>query len=329
MNQILSTENHYKQKKSKKNSELIDMRKIIIIFSILIIGFALIIVGAKIYGIIRENKENDKGPVSVLNKPEITIEKAGNICTLTISYDEGLDKILYYWNDEDVREQSMNGFTEPFSVQIIIPEGDYNVLHVKATGVDGSVNEINQEFAVGDVQDPTKPNISWYYNSDTAEIEIVAKSEKGIKNLTYRWEDEEEVIINSTEENQKEIRATIPARRGSNEIYITATDLEGNTQTKHDITQGIYKPKIKVQLINNKTISINIDHDMGFKKVYINVNGQELVYDENYSQYSTEITNLNTSIDVEPGIVNVKISVYTLEETDKEYLFESSVQILQ
>ena len=79
----------------------------------------------------------------------------------------------------------------------------------------------------------------------------------------------------------------------------------------------------------NKTISININHDMGFKKVTINVNGEELVYDENSEQYSTDIKNLATSIDVNPGIVTVKISVYTLEEENKEYTYEASTEILE
>lgn len=328
MNQILSTDSNQKKKKTSRNNQTLDMKRIIIIFSILIIAFALVIVSAKVYGMIKENQKNKDNPIQVLNKPTISIDKTENICTLTVSYDEGLEKISYYWNNEDETiEKNMNGSTIPFITQIIIPEGDYNVLYVKATGIDGSVNEIKQEFAVENIQDPNKPKISWFYNDETRKIDIVVESEKGIKNLTYKWEDEEEVKIESTEENQKQLKVTIDAKRGTNPISITATDLEGNTQIKDDIIQGIYAPEIKVQLVNNKTIVININHDMGFKKAVINVNGQEVVYDENNPQYSKEITNLNTNIDVEPGLVTVKISVYTLEEEDKEYTYEASAQI--
>ena len=329
MNQILSTQNNNKHKKSN-NNQMLDMRKIIIIFSVLIVVFALVIVGAKIYGMIQENNKDKEKPVEILNKPTINIEKAENICTLTISYDEGLDKISYYWNNnEDVKEQTMNGFTDPVTIQTIIPEGDYNVLHVKATGIDGSVNEIEQEFVAKDLQDPNKPKISWYYNAETRKIDIVVESEKGIKNLTYQWEGEEEVTIESTEEKQTKLNTTIDAKRGTNQITISSTDLEGKTQIKEDIIQGIYAPEILVQLVNNKTIVVNVNHDMGFKKANINVNGQELIYDESHPQYSAEITNLNTSVDVEPGQVTVKISVYTLEEVDKEYTYEASTQISQ
>jgi len=325
MNQILSTENNNKHKKNNKNSSMLDMRKIIIIFSALIIIFALIIVCAKAYGMIKEKQEDT--PMENLNKPSITIDSADNICTLTVSYDEGLEKVTYYWNDEDELVKNMNGFTEPFTTQIIIPEGDYNVLHVIATGIDGSINEISQEFAVEDIQDPNKPEISWYYQSENAEIKIVVKSEKGIKNLTYQWEGEEEIVIESTEENQKELSTTIAAKRGTNDITITATDLEGNTQVKDDIIQGIYAPEIKVQLVNNKTIVVNVSHDMGFKKVVIKINNQEIVYDETHPQYSPEITDIDTSLDVEPGQVKVSVSVYTLEKEDKEYTYEGFAEI--
>ena len=325
MNQILSTDNN--QKKNKRSGQMIDMRKVVIIFSILILIFAIIIVGVKIFGIIKEKSKNNNDPVALLNKPTISIDKADNICTLTVSYDEGLEKVTYYWNEEDELVRNMNGSTIPFTTQIIIPEGDYNTLYVEAIGIDGSINNLEQVFAVEDVQDKNKPKITWFYNEETRIIDIIAESKKGIKNLTYQWEGEEQVIIESTEEKQTKLSTTIDAKRGTNEITITATDLEEKTQTKNDIIQGIYAPVFSVQLINNKTIAINVFHDMGFKKVVIDVNGAELVYDETNPQYSAEITNINTSIDVNPGTVTVKISAYTLEEEEKEYTYEASTQI--
>ena len=72
MNQILSTENNNKEKAPKNKSELLDMRKIIIIFSVLLIVFALVIIVAKIYGNIKQNEQ--ESPTAILNKPTIEIE---------------------------------------------------------------------------------------------------------------------------------------------------------------------------------------------------------------------------------------------------------------
>lgn len=315
MNQILSTENNNKEKAPKNKSELLDMRKIIIIFSVLLIVFALVIIVAKIYGNIKQNEQ--ESPTAILNKPTIEIENVENICTLTVTYDEGLEKVTYWWNDEYAIERNMNGSTTPFITQIVIPQGDSNTLHVEATGIDGSSNQIEQTFGEGSGVDTEKPEISWYYQS--GKIDIIAKSDKGIKNLTYYWEGEEPQTVSATETNQNELSITIDAKRGTNKIYIIATDIENNTQEKEVTIQGIYEPEINFYIENPRTLRISINHDMGFKKVIIKINDQEQVYDENSPQYSTEITQITAGIDLPPGRVNVEIRVYTLEEPEKEY----------
>lgn len=326
MNQILSTENNYKQKKPKMNNTL-DMRKIMLIFSALIIIFALVIVGAKIAGMIKEKSEEQGGATANLNKPQIDIRQDGNIYTLEVTYDEGLEKVSYWWNEEMVTERPQHG-SESFRIQNHIPEGDYNVLHVIATGSDGSTNEITQEFVTESYEvDENKPTIDLYYSETTAKIDIIARSDKGIDKLTYRWNEEEEITVNHTTEGQKEIKITIDAKRGVNDLYVTATDIEGNTQTKENPIKGIRSPDIKVELVNRNTISISISHDMGFKKIVININGQELVYDETNPQYSIETTTLNTSAEMPPGQAHVKIQVYTLEQEDKEYVYEGIAEI--
>lgn len=323
MNQILSTENNYKQKKPKMNNTL-DMRKIMLIFSALIIIFALVIVGAKIVGMIKEKSEEQGGD---LNEPQIDIRQDGNIYTLEVTYDEGLEKVSYWWNEEMVTERPQHG-SESFRIQNHIPEGDYNVLHVIAIGSDGSTNEITQEFVTESYEvDENKPTIDLYYSETTAKIDIIARSDKGIDKLTYRWNEEEEITVNHTTEGQKEIKITIDAKRGVNDLYVTATDIEGNTQTKENPIKGIRSPDIKVELVNRNTISISISHDMGFKKIVININGQELVYDETNPQYSIETTTLNTSAEMPPGQAHVKIQVYTLEQEDKEYVYEGIAEI--
>lgn len=314
MNQILSTENNYKQKKPKSN-DLLDMRKIIIVFSVLIIVFALVIVGAKIYGIVKENNKNNP---SELNKPLINIEKLEqNLCRIEINYDEGLNKVTYWWNnDTNIIEKNMNGSKE-FKTTFELPEGDKNILHVKATGMDGSINEKNQEFVVGTVvEDPNKPKISWYHYSGTTKMDIIVSSEKGIQSLSYNWEGEDPTT--KPGENQKELKITIDVKRGTNKLYITATDSEGNIGTKEGNIVGVLAPEMHY-IIENRTLKINIKHDMGFKKVIIKINNQELIYDENSPQYSIETTDLNINADLEPGSVDVEVRVYTMEEPDKEY----------
>lgn len=318
MNQILSTENNYKQRKQKNHSELLDMRKVIIVFSILIILFALVILGAKIYVMIKEKKQNEnESTVEILNKPKIIVTVIENQCRIEVEYDEGLKEISYRWNNEEEIRRNMNGSTS-IKTPLEIPEGNYNKLYIKAIGVDGSVNEKEQEFSLeGTTIDETKPQILCFY--EAGKVEIIAKSSKGIQNLTYKWGEEEAKTINSTEDNQKELTTIIDAKRGTNTIYITATDIDGNIQEKSVPIQGVLAPEINLQIENPNLLKINIKHDMGFKMVKMKINGQEQIYDANNPQYSEEITELNVNLEVPPGLLEVEISVYTLEEPDKEY----------
>lgn len=317
MNQILSTENNHKQKKTR-NSELVDMRKVIIVFSVLIMAFAIVIIGAKVYGIIKEKSK--QSPTAILNKPSINIEKLEqNLYRLEVSYDVGLETVTYWWNDEDKNTNNLHGFTEPYTITKEIPEGNKNILHVIATGTDGSRNEVNQEFVIQEeIEDPNKPKISLYHNSGTTKMDIIATSEKGIKSITYNWEGEEPITREATSENQKELKITIDVKRGANKLYVTATDSEGNTGTKDENIVGILAPEIGFA-IENRTLKISIKHDMGFKKVIVKINNQELIYDENNPEYSLNTKDLNIEAELATGRTDVEVRVYTMETPDIEY----------
>ena len=329
MNQILSTETYSTQKKPKSDyNQLIDMKKIILIFSILLIVFAIVIGTAVLYGILR-NRDKGAGIVEG-NQPQISIDKTGGLCVVKVVYNEGLAKVSYWWNDEDVNEKNLNGSKKPYIEYIDIPEGNNNVLNIRAIGTNNSIKEFSQNIGKNDTivsPNTEKPEITWSFDAETKEITITARSEKGLMNLSYQWEGEEINTIPSNVANQKELRAIVQAKRGTNKIYITATDVEGNTQVKEDNIAGVLAPEIKMVLEDEQTLKINVQHDKGFKKIAIKVNDEEFVYDENHPQYSIETTEININKTVDEGELTVKVSVYTREEPDKEYYEEGHTNI--
>ena len=330
MNQILSTETYTSQNKPRSNfNQLVDMRKIILIFSVLLIAFAIVIGIAILYGTLK-NRDKKPGNTEELNKPQISIDKIGSLCVVKVVYDEGLEKVSYWWNNEDVNEINLNGTTNPFIKNIDIPAGNNNVLNIRAVGKDNHVEEFSKKIGKDDTIVSTnaeKPEITWTFDSETKEITITARSEKGLMNLSYQWENEDVHTTSSNTANQKELRTVVQAKRGTNKIYITATDIEGNTQVKEDNIAGVLAPEIKMVIEDEQTLKINIKHDKGFKKIAINVNGDEFVYDENHPEYSIETTEINVSKTVEQGELNVVVSVYTREEPDKEYYEQGHANI--
>ncbi len=327
MNQILSTENTYKPKKNGGNN-LIDMRKIIIVFSVLIIIFAIVIVGAIVYGNIRE--KNDSGEMANLNRPSIKIEPIENKCRITIKYDEGLNKISYWWNDEVERqENSMNGGID-FVRLVEIPIQDHNILHVRATGMDGSVNEVDQEITTQNAteEDPNKPKISLVFNDDDGNITICVTSDRGIKEIKYSWDDDQEIVVD-VEQGQTKKEFTIEGKRGTNKIKIKAIDVDGNEQTEEQLTWGIRQPKFDIILNHGNMLSIDLEHDSGFKKVTITINGQQVVYDENYVGYSKEAKHIDVDVEVPNGHLVVDVEAYTLEAPDRAVTWhrEADIQV--
>lgn len=329
MNQILSTETYSTQKKNNSN-ELFDMKKIIMIFSILAIVFAVVIASAAGYGAIKKRKKDIELPKESLNKPQITVEKIGNICVLKVMYDEGIQKVSYWWSNEDVTEINWNNSTTPFIKNINIPNGTDNILYVTATGSDNSVNEYKINIEDGTTisgNEIEKPTINWVYNTETKTITITALSTNGLIDLSYQWEGEDIVTKSSDRENQQEIQTEVEAKRGTNKIYITATDAKGNTQLKEDNIVGVLAPEIQMVIENNSVLKVRVYHDMGFEKVIIKVNNQEFVYDKNRPDYSIDTTEINIAKDLDPGQINVSVTVNTREEPEKDYNSQGQANI--
>ena len=129
---------------------------------------------------------------------------------------------------------------------------------------------------------------------------------------------------------QKLMEFTIEGRRGTNTIKVKAIDIEGNEQTKEQLTVGIHEPEFNIILNHGNMLSIDIDHDSGFKKVVITINGQQVIYDEeNYVGYSKDTTHLDVDLEVPNGHLVVDVEVYTLESPDKAKTWhrEADVQV--
>ena len=350
MNQILSTENYSTQNRIQDNApriphesprrdknnthELLDMRKIIIVFSVLAIIFALIIIGVKVIGLIKNNSKKKPTPIEVLNEPEITMEKADDICVLKVFYDDGIDKVAFWWNENDVKELSLNGLNDWFVQNITIPEGDKNTLHVKVTTSNDKVKEVSKSFTemTGVIESENKPEITWDYNKQTKEITLTAKSDIGLVDLSYHWKGEELQTIKNDKDNQTELKAILQVKMGPNWLYATATDTEGNTAIlDHDnYIVVVLDPEIGVSIIEQEDgraeLKVKIHHDSGFEKVVIKFNELEAVYDKNSPGYDPTAKDLEVSQTYEPdAVVHIECSVYTRESP--EMPFEQSGDI--
>lgn len=99
------------------------------------------------------------------------------------------------------------------------------------------------------VQANIRPEITVERNDDNNTLEISVTHIRTIKNVVYRWNDEEDVIIN--EQNKKNINKTIDLIGGENKLTIIATEENGQT-SKFEKTYMVGNiPEIKLEAVAN------------------------------------------------------------------------------
>ena len=311
MNQILLTNNeNIKRKNSNKyngNNSSGDMKKIIIFFSVAILIFAIAIIGVYAYKMTKKDGEKPIG------KPELSLEQSENQVKIIAKAEAGIDEIIYKWNDEESIKENMNGRTS-HEEALEIPEGQ-NSLKVKVIDLNGEEIETKKEFYI---EETKKITIELDEKIGNGKVKIAATDETNfIKYITYKWNDEEEVTIEA-EGNQTSIETIIDIKRGKNTLTVTAVNGLAKAETIDRIFEGVNKPVIEVTRQAN-TLYMRVTHDMGFEKIEYTINGQEYIYDENFSQYNAEQKEVVYKFELIEGENTVIIHAISTEKTEEIY----------
>ena len=303
MNQILFTNNDNNYNKGKTN-------KVIVIFCILLIvvALAIIILNAFVW----KNKKI-QGNFLV---PEIEITREDEETTeITIKAfcEDGLEYVKYIWNDEKENTVKLNGSTN-FERIIEIPNKQKNTLKVEAVSINGVKMEKTEEYSL-DI-DNNKPEITSISIVDS-KLYINATDDNGIAYLKYQWENEQEVIVNPDEENNKEINVEIDIKRGTYKLIVKVFDISGNKEELSKLITGVNEPEIKV-IRYGGTVHVAVTHDMSFKQIEYIINDNYYVYDQNFSGYDDEKTTIEFDFPLKEGENIVQVIAYSLEFVSNE-----------
>ena len=99
------------------------------------------------------------------------------------------------------------------------------------------------------VEANAKPSVEIVRNDENNTVEIKVKHIRGIKTITYRWNDEEETVINGN--NKKEITETIDLIGGKNTLTVEITEENGQTvKYEKQYTVGNI-PEITLEAVSN------------------------------------------------------------------------------
>lgn len=258
MNQILMTND-------KKGFPAIGIRSVVIFFAIAIIFISLLFIGEAGINLYKNMKNSTD-----YAKPVLITEKSGSTMTLKINGEIGINKIEYSWNNGDITTIKCEG-KKSVNPELEIPQGD-NKLNILVIDVDGNktkFGEVSVSFTAED--DAVKPKIAIVNN--VGKIKITATDETELEYLSYKWEGEDEVTIEPTEEENKTITQEINIQKGTKKLTIVAVDKAGNKETITKKIVGSNGPEIKVSVADGNFI-VKVTDEYVITKIEYTINEQ-------------------------------------------------------
>lgn len=241
-----------------------------------IFGAALIVFGLVmfIFGLIGTITyfTTPKGPV--IDYPVITTMQSDNIVTLNIKNDVVIDYIEYNWNENPIQEFNGEGKAE-ITRDITIPAGE-NVLTLNIVDINGKMTKRSKVFTGEFVPDTTPPALEVVVVGSKINITAKAVSETKLSYLTYKWNDDQEIILEATGD-QTSIETSIDVMNGTNTLTIVVVNEKGIKKEQVNEYKGIKKPVITVTRDEEGLyLLMSITHEAGIKSAEIMFNGKNI-----------------------------------------------------
>lgn len=323
MNQILDYNPNKKSSGSSSGSD-----KVVRVFAVLLVIFSICLLGSGLYGIYK-NKETEKGQEQKPTYATISTLQEGEQVTVSVTHDKAIEKMIYSWNTS--AERSVPGGSAKTLEKVLDLPAGTNTLHIKVIDSEGVESSYEEEFVSESGLDILNPVISINVVDGEGEeklkkLKISATDETQLDFITYRWNDEDEVKVEATEENPKEISLEIDILRGTNDITIVAVDSSNNTTTETKSFTALTKPEITVTLsADGSSLDITATHENGIASVYYTLNDQpyEGTFDNNP-------TTVQFAQGLEVGYNRIILTVKSVDNTetvfDGECTYEPPVE---
>ena len=276
MNQILDVD-------KKKKSGKLETNKAVKICAIAILVFGIILAIFGVYKIFTTISAGKKEPIIEISEVEGKLQ-------LKVVHNKAIDKIIYSWNSEG--ETVLQGKNRSELVEIIKQPYGNNILNLKI------IDQKNKEIIEKELRNIQK-------------VKIVAKDETKISYIMYHWNNEEDTIVQASEENQKQIEEKISILKGENKLTIIAIDEEGNEAKKEQTFKGAKKPNIQVAQENDQ-ITITVTDEENIKKIDMNINGNQLTTDPENTDVPLNLKEAQFVQKLSPGKNTITITAYSV-----------------
>lgn len=253
-----------------KRGGTLEVNTVIKVFAIILIIFGLAVAGLGTFNLI--NSISGKNKV-VAAWPKFEPYQEGNTLYLTVSNDQIIDSVSYYWNN-GFEKVVQGDQTKNLVVTIDVPTGD-NILNLKVKDINGKETPYQNSFKGTVTEDTVEPTIELSILGSKLNIVAKTTTETPLAYLTYKWNNEQETKVEVSNDNTMiETQTTIS--KGENTITITAVKENGVSVTQTKKFVGAVKPTISVNQ-EGSSVNVVIAHESGVKSANITLNGKKVV----------------------------------------------------
>lgn len=268
MNQILNFGNN-------RGTQNEASKPVIKFFVGIIILFALILIGEGAYNLATNKKNNN-----VSGTPIISAVQDGSSVVLTAEYKDGIEKVIYHWNNGEEAIMQAHGKTK-LEEKISMPIGT-NKLNVSVIDKNGKMTRFTPiEFVFDSNIDTNKPIIDITKGTSTGTIKLIITDDKALKSVTYQW-DGDDAIIPEMQAGVLSFELEVAVKEGERSITVTAIDSSDNEQKITKTIKGSKKPEISA-VKDGQVLTISSKDDDKIGKIEYNFNGTTNVI-ENINQ---------------------------------------------
>lgn len=298
-NQILSVDINAKNQK-RSSGEKADIKKIIIVFVIIMIIFSIGCIGIGAYAIFDNN-------VISFKKPQIAAEKEEDKLLITVTSTKPIDRVEYEWNN-DGNTQKINGNNQiELEKTINLPIGNNSIV-IRAYDVSGKMKKFENTYQV----ESTAPQLK--IESLNGKIKITAKDNEKMAYITYRWDDGEETRIEAEEDSSAQMEQSIESPSGIHTLTVEAVNTRNLSTTKTQEVKGVRRPVVAViqDADDPKYVIVTVTDEEAVKRVIFDINGNKSQvnlsdYHESFIQYRVEL---------QPGHNLVTVTAYNFDDAE-------------
>ena len=262
MNQILNphgSNSYYKKEKKVtygKAGTKLEIKEVLRVFAITIILFGMMLIGKSVYSMVSNiEKKHDN--------VEVTVDRMGKEVTVTVETGMPIKQFMYRWDNGE--ETVINGNeTNKVSKTIEMPNGS-TILNVTVIDYYDYKTYYQKQY-MNLSSDVVKPEIE--ISIVGSRLKLTAKDETKMAYMLYKWEDQEEVRIDVSEDNPKEIIQEVEVPKGDSTLTVIAYDADLNKTIRTQATKGSTKPTIELST-DGKIIKVKATDEEGIDKITI------------------------------------------------------------